>query len=155
MRKGGAGIGSVTLIMLFSVLCLTVFAVLSLSSARAELNLTGRYVGSVEGFYEADTFASTVFTRLVAATDLYEEARAINLEYDCNIVISENPDGSYDVDYTRSIDDTLSLIVSLRFSITDVAVRQWEIGVMSWELLDSADWNADQRLEVWNGSELS
>ena len=55
------------------------------------------------------------------------------------------------MNYTREIGDTLSLIVALEFTKTNVDVKKWEIGVVSWELLDSADWNADEKIEVWDG----
>ena len=151
-KSGGAGIGSVTLIMLFSVLCLTVFSVLSLSSARAELNLTNRYVGSVEGYYEADAFATRIFARLLKAGDLAAEAGVIKQELDFDVEVLDNNDGSYEVNYTREIDETLSLIVSLRFTQTDVNVQKWVIGIVSWELFDSADWNVDEKIEVWDGT---
>ena len=153
MKKGGgAGVGSVTLIMFFSVLCLTVFAVLSLSSARAELSLTNRYVDSVEGYYEADVFATEVFYRLLKADNLMEEAEILGREMDFDIEVVRTGDEMYAVNYIREIGETLSLIVALELAKTDVDARKWQSGVVSWSLTDSADWSADDKLEVWDGT---
>ena len=52
--KNGANIGSASLILIFIVLCLGTFGLLSLSSAKNDLDLAERNGRSVSGFYRAD-----------------------------------------------------------------------------------------------------
>lgn len=49
-----AGVGSMTLMLLLFVLMMTVFAVLTLATARADLRLTERNAETVSAFYEAE-----------------------------------------------------------------------------------------------------
>lgn len=49
-----AGTGFITLLMLLLVLMMTVFAVLTLTAARADLRLTERNAETVSAFYEAE-----------------------------------------------------------------------------------------------------
>ena len=51
--------GLSALLVIFAVLCLTVFAVLSLSTVRADRRLQEQSVSAVEGWYAADTAAET------------------------------------------------------------------------------------------------
>lgn len=52
--KSGANIGSASLILIFIVLCLGTFGLLSLTSAKNDLDLAERNAAAVSGFYQAD-----------------------------------------------------------------------------------------------------
>lgn len=53
-RSHGINVGSVSLMMIFTILCLTIFAILTLISANAEYNLSEKYAASVSEYYEND-----------------------------------------------------------------------------------------------------
>ena len=57
-------IGGSSLLVIFSVLCLTVFALLSLSTVLADQRLSTASVENVVAYYEADTQAEEIFARL-------------------------------------------------------------------------------------------
>jgi len=57
-RSHGVNAGSVSVIMIFTVLCLAVFAILTMVSANAELKLAQKYSDSVTKYYAADETAS-------------------------------------------------------------------------------------------------
>lgn len=59
-------VGGSSLLVIFSVLCLTVFALLSLSTVRAEQRLSDAASEAVSAYYEADLEAERIYARLRA-----------------------------------------------------------------------------------------
>ena len=59
-------VGGSSLLVIFAVLCLTVFALLSLSTVQAEKRMADASAHAVSAYYEADLQAQTVFARLRA-----------------------------------------------------------------------------------------
>lgn len=57
-------VGGSSLLVMVSVLCLVVFALLSLSSVQAQKRLADAAVQSVTDYYEADLLAEEIFARL-------------------------------------------------------------------------------------------
>ena len=66
-------VGGASLLVVFAVLCMTVFALLSLSTVQANRRLTQAYVQSVKDYYAADCEAQSVLARLRAGE--WEKAR--------------------------------------------------------------------------------
>lgn len=56
----GLNIGSASIIMIFTIMCLTVFSVLSLVSAVAEHRNAERFAESTKAYYEADSEAMRI-----------------------------------------------------------------------------------------------
>jgi len=59
-----AAVGGSSLLVIFAVLCMTVFSLLSLSSVLAERRLADAAAQSVTDYYEADLRAEELFARL-------------------------------------------------------------------------------------------
>ena len=59
-------VGISSLLVIFTVLCLTVFALLSLSTVQAEKRLSQSSAQAVENYYRADCQAETIFAQLRA-----------------------------------------------------------------------------------------
>lgn len=66
-RRKGLGVGSVSLVLIFSVLCLTIFALLTLSTARSDAALAERAAQSAKDYYAADTEGQYVCAQLLNA----------------------------------------------------------------------------------------
>ena len=123
-------IGSASIIMLFSVLCLTVLAALSLLSANSQWNITKRSASSVAEYYEADLKAVEIFNR-VKSGDMSE-------------VTFETFEDNTFVDYTVPVNERQSLDIRLLES-----EGVWT--VLSWSAVDSGDWIPDDALNIWDG----
>jgi hypothetical protein len=54
MDKKGMGIGSASLVLIFAVLCLTVFALISLSAAQNDKALADANAALVKAYYETE-----------------------------------------------------------------------------------------------------
>ena len=70
MKKGGGVSGAVSLVMIFCVLCLAVFSVLTLATANREAGLAELTAERAASYYEADTEA----VEMTAALKPGEEA---------------------------------------------------------------------------------
>ena len=63
-RNGVTFIGGSSLLVMFSVLCMTVFALLSLSTVRASTRLSDRNAQAVYDFYSAEKEAETILASI-------------------------------------------------------------------------------------------
>lgn len=59
-------VGGSSLLVIFSVLCLTVFALLSVSTVQADRRLATASAEAVQAYYQADRQAEEIFARLRA-----------------------------------------------------------------------------------------
>lgn len=119
--------GGSSLLVIFAVLALTVFALLSLSTALADRRLSDASVQSVTAYYEADVAAEEIFARLRGGevpADVREEG------------------GRYS--YACPISDTQQLQVVLQRE-----GDTWK--VLCWQAVSSAEWSADDSIKVWDG----
>ena len=60
-------VGGISLLVVFAVLCLTVFALLSLSTVRADARLSEASAQAVADYYAADCQAQEILAQLRAA----------------------------------------------------------------------------------------
>lgn len=86
-RKGFGGMGASSILMIFVVLCLTTFSVLSLVSARADMRLTRKQQQAVESYYAADAQADVLLREidealLMARADTARYAQGETTEFD-------------------------------------------------------------------------
>ena len=102
-------IGGSSLLVIFSVLCLTVFALLSLSTALADKRLSDASVEAVREYYQADSQAEEIFARLRNGEfpDAVEQA-GNRFRYQC------------------PISDTQTLFVELENDGSRWIVRRWQ-----------------------------
>ena len=120
------GIGGSSLLIIFAVLCLTVFSLLGLSTVKANQRLSDISIKAISDYYAADCKAEEIFARLRQG---------------------EMPDGVSETDgiwrYTCTISDTQTLVVEIQRS-------NWE--VLRWQAVSTVQWESDQRLELWDGT---
>ena len=119
-------IGGSSLLVIFAVLCLTVFALLGLSTVQADKRLSDISVEAVSDYYSADCQAEEIFALLRSG------------------IIPENVRLQGDVyTYHCMISPTQELQVEIR--ATDWAVLRWQS-------VSSIRWQEDNTLELWNGN---
>lgn len=121
-------VGGSSLLVIFAVLCLTVFSLLSLGSVQAERRLADAAVQSVTDYYEADLMAERVFARLRSGETI-EGVR--------------ETDGIYE--YKISISNRQTLAVGLQRVGEDWSVLLWQAVTVEGE--------PDDTLPVWKGTE--
>ena len=120
-------IGGSSLLIIFAVLCLTVFALLGFSTVQADRRLSDAGAAAVSEYYEAD----------LRAEEILAELRSGNIPAG---VSEEN--GIYT--YTCTISETQALEIEIRNQ-----GNTWEI--LKWQAVSTVDWNTDDTLTVWDG----
>lgn len=121
-------IGGASLLVVFAVLCLTVFALLSLTTIRADERLSAASANAVSDYYAADFEAERIFAELRAG---------------------DWPDGvSIDGDiysYECPISETQSIFVELQRKGDSFTVLRWQSA-------SSSSVEFDETLPVWDGT---
>ena len=126
-QESAAPVGAGMLLVSFAVLCLVAFAALCLSSASAEDRLSRASAETLLARREADAEAEAILARLRAG-EVPEGVRQENDVYD----------------YTVPIAPDRELRVSVR--------RAGETyTVLFWREAPTGDWQADDRLTLWDG----
>lgn len=124
-------LGGISLLVVFAVLCLTVFALLSLSTVRADERLSDASAQAVKDYYAADCKAQELLARLR---------------------FGETPkevwtDGSL-CGYTIPISDTQELQVEVEIRTTN------DYTILRWQAVPIGEWELDEGLDLWDGETL-
>ncbi len=122
-------VGAASLLSIFAVLCLVVFALLAMSTASANQRLSDSTAESVAAYYEADCRAEKTLSKLRAG----EMPEGVTLE-----------NGIYS--YSHPVTDTQTLEVELKLDGEDYTVLRWQ-------LKPTGDWKADDSMPVWDGKQ--
>lgn len=129
-------LGGSSLLVVFAVLALTVFALLSLSTVRADVRLGDAAADSVCGYYRADGKAQEILARLRSG--------------ECPAEAELHPEDAWTLmdryTYTVPISDTRELQVEV---LVDPADGSYS--VLRWEAVRSEAWTFDDSLDVWDG----
>lgn len=127
-RSIPTGLGISSLLVIFGVLCLCVFALLSASTVQSQQRFSRQGAQAVTGYYRADAQAQEILARLRAG-QLPPEVREEN--------------GLYS--YSCTVSETQVLQVTVR-------LRGDEYEILRWQTVSAADWNPDDSLPVWDGN---
>lgn len=143
-REGFAppALGGSSLLVVFAVLALTVFALLSLSTVRADVRLGDATEKMVSGYYAADVKAQEILAKLRTGAPLPED-----VEFETTI--SDYPDHSETIfSYSIPISDTQELQVEVLVEPDgSYQVRRWQAAAVG-------DWTFDDSLDLWDGDIL-
>ena len=120
-------VGASSLLVIFAVLCLTIFALLSISTLQADGRLSDHAANAVANYYEADAQAEEILARLRAGEKPEGVSREGNL-----------------YTYTCTVSDTQLLVVQ-------VMVEGSEYTILRWQVISNVRWEADDKRPVWGG----
>ena len=128
-------LGGSSLLVVFAVLALTVFALLSLSTVRADVRLGDAAADSVCGYYRADGKAQEILARLRSG--------------ECPAEAELHPEDAWTLmdryTYTVPISDTQELQVELTMD------AEGRYTVLRWQSVPTGDWTCDDSLGLWDG----
>ncbi len=120
-------VGGSSLLVVFAILCLTVFALLGFSTVQADQRLSDASADVVKNYYAADLQAETILAQLRNG-DVPDG------------IVEEN--GVYS--YVCPMSETQELQVQVR-----IDGRTWEI--LRWQTVSTATWDEEEPLSVWDG----
>jgi len=119
-------IGASSLLVIFIVLCIAIFATLSLSSARSDFSFSESMAKSRTAYYEASNASEMILDEIDALLeqsylasageqDYYAKAAAALMQHDFGISVAVDETGSVPtISWQVPIDDTQILTVSIQ-----------------------------------------
>lgn len=150
--RNKVSIGASSLILIFIVLCMATFGLLSLSSAQGDLKLAMRNTEAVEYFYEAEA----VGQRWLKEVD--------------QVLIEEMGEGKDSSESSKRVEDRLGSIYNRETGLitTDIPMDRGrslhiELGLVcgperyeinSWYVYSSDEYEIDNSMPVWNAGDV-
>lgn len=165
-------IGSSSLLIVFLVLCLTTFAILSLSSAQSDYSFSKRSAEHKTEYYEASSRAEMILGEIdqilaetaeqvnaaqknagqenadseLASFELAAAARLDGKEIDSIPLSCTGTEGGTVISYQVPSGAKQALNVSLL--ITNDSEHENYYKIQAWQLISTSDWNADNSLNL-------
>ena len=135
-KKGFSAIGLCSLITVFTVLCMSIFAVLSVASVQADLRLAQRSNEAVGARYEADCHAEEILSSL----------RQGQMPAEVRILSRGGKESAGEIIYAYScpVSDTQKLEVRVK-------IEKEEYEVLQWIIVPTVRWEIDETLNLWDG----
>ncbi len=129
MKRNDAppAVGGSSLLVIFVVLCLTAFAMLSLSAVQADGRLSEASADAVRAYYTADCEAEEILAQLRAGV-VPEGVTVQGNRYQYECPVSE----------TQTL-------------FAEVEVKDGAYRVLRWQTKATAQWETEDRLQVWDG----
>lgn len=165
-RSSGLNIGSASIIMVFVVLCMTIFSVLSLMTAVNEMDTAEKYAASTAAYYEADFRAEEVRAVIAETGENAFDQELVSGAVGTEVALRR--DGGY-IYYSYCIpaeDGEWELAVVLKVDESIVAgsgpglksggsgsegFDPADFKVIKWEKEKLGTWTPDQDITVWSG----
>lgn len=122
-------VGGSSIITIFAVLCFIVFALLSLSTSKADSTLAKKSVDAVEKYYQADTKAEEILAQLrqgIIPDGVFSEGNFYS--YQC------------------PIDEKQQISVEVEVDGSSYSIKKWKKEYIG-------EWKADETINVWGGME--
>ena len=140
MNKGGIGVGSASIVLVFAVLCLTVFSLITYVVAANDKALVLAEARMVAGYYEADALAERIVAEILDSDHIPPTIQGISIETHWDMHLDAEV-----VEFACPASDKKALYVRL-------AIRYDSFDVLSWRTYDTDEWSFDDRMNVWSGS---
>ena len=142
MGKSGIGVGSASIVLVFAVLCLTIFSLITFVVAGNDKAIVDAKVDMVTGYYEADALAELILADILAAGTADEIPESIR-----GVKINKSDNNKYNMETTYffcDISDTKALFVNL-------VLHDDSFDILSWRMYDKSEWESDDSINVWTG----
>jgi hypothetical protein len=137
--KKGIGIGSASIVLVFAVLCLTVFAIISYTSAIADKALVNVEAKLVQGYYEADLMAELILVELLEADFIPDTVHDVDIIYGWDWDL-----GIDTLSFTYPITDEMDLHVVL-------AMYDETMDIITWRMRSTDGWERDESFTLFDG----
>ena len=139
MNKGGIGVGSASIVLVFAVLCLTIFSLISFIVTQNTKALVDAEAEFVTGYYKADAQAELILAQILNAEVLPAEIQGITINIE-----QENDNNSNIINFSYPIYDRDYKDLFVR-----VSIGEYSYNVLSWRVIDNARWEAAGSFNLW------
>lgn len=152
--KSGIGIGYVSVMMIFAVICLTILAVLAFQAASSDEKLSEKNIDFTREYYAADTEAKRILMQLdnaalTAAESPFFEESFTELSAESGANLSRTAEG-FRAEYLVPLNERLFLRVGAVFYSFPAAHDGNRFEIVEWRTASASD-ASDKPLNVWDG----
>lgn len=150
-RKSFLSTGTASIVLIFVLLCLLTFSVLSIVSAKADLNLSTKSANRTSEYYEAENKANDILQIISESLSKYAGSSSFLTEVRTDL---EGKDGitfssGDSLEYHVTINENQELFVSLQlFSEPGEDGSYYQIE--AWKVENTHEWNNDTSVPVLN-----
>ena len=137
MNRGNVGIGSASIMLVFTVLCLTVFSLISYTVAENEKILIETEARLVTNYYEADMLAERILAEIMASEQVPQSVFGIEI----NTCLQSFPDAIL-ISFSSAVNETTNLSV-------EAVISGDLLSIITWRMINEEYWIADESLNVW------
>lgn len=151
VKTQGAGVGYVSVMLIFAVICLTIFAVLSLKAALSDESINERSGEFLKQYYAADTMAKEKLSELndfafeLKNSDFFEDEFEEKTKSIDGVVARRSPDG-ISVSFSVEINERQELAVNVVFD------DNGKYTVNKWQSRTVAIDDSNSHINVWDGN---
>jgi hypothetical protein len=145
-----ANMGTPTLILIFMILCLVTFGMLSLSTAKSEWNLAQRNADSVTEYYRADKEGEAFYQKVLQAMNQTRKEEGDLPAFQSSL--SRKLGDYYDLQtgiVSAQIPMKRSQSLSIKLHVSPD--QSGKIGISQWKVIQTEDYEIDHSLPVFKG----
>lgn len=140
MGKGGIGVGSASIVLVFAVLCLTIFSLITFVVAGNDKALVEAKAEMVTGYYKADALAEQIFVDLLALDSMPEVKHGVEIHTGWDEEL-----GIETTYFYSPISEDKALFVN--FTVNNDGTYY----ILSWRMHDMYEWQYDGSINIWAG----
>ena len=150
-QKVGMGVGYVSVMLIFALICLTIFAVLSFKAALSTDSFNDRSGEFMRQYYSADTAAKKTLSQLndcafsAKASGFFEDAFTESAQSIEGVTVRPTSRG-VSVSYKVAINERQELLVNAVFD------ESGKYSIEQWRSRNIYEETSDEHLGVWDGS---
>ena len=146
-EEHGVGIGNASILLIFIVLTLTIFSVLTLLSAKSEADSAERSAKAVQSYYVADREAciklQSVKEEIDSAFSLDDMCGELRL---MGCTVAEDAAG-VTISYYTEVDANRRIYSELRY-------ENGKLSTTAWKTEGTGQLEIDDGIDIWDGSDL-
>ena len=136
MNKGGIGVGGASILLVFAVLSLTIFSIITLNSAMADRAITDVWKQAALAYYEADTLAEIIVSEILAQDEIPQFVQGTE--------IMKDMEGD-SLSFSLTVSEQKELHVK-------IAIFDGYYETLEWRLRDVGNWVMfDEGFNLWPG----
>ena len=138
MNKCGIGVGSASIVLVFAVLCLTVFTLITYIVSGNSKALVDAEAKLVVGYYKADALAEQILAELLESDYIPATIQGVEMQIEYDFYLDSNT-----VYFACPIGDTEKQLH------VHVSIVGNSYSILSWRMGDESEWLIDDGLSVW------
>ena len=139
-------VGASSLLVIFAVLCLTIFAALAFETAGYEQRLAEKSASAVEAYYIADGIAEERYLQIYQLLQSDKTAVQLHAELEQLGVVVKLEEPQMTLRYAVPIDDMQELQVELLWQENHL------LQIERWNTATVAQWDYEDTIQVWDGT---